>query len=60
MPNDQNVKVTAHQKNDDNKWYYAISVAGEAGSRVGPYDSEEEALEAGEQALADKEDDATA
>lgn len=54
MPDDLNAKVTAHQKNDDNRWYYSI---GQAGSRVGPYDTKDEALEAGKQALTAKEDD---
>jgi hypothetical protein len=48
MSDDQTAKVTAHQKNDDDKWYYSISGDDE---RVGPYDSEEEALAAGEEVL---------
>ena len=48
MSDDQTAKVTAHQKNDDDKWYYSISGDDE---RVGPYDSKEEALAAGEEVL---------
>ncbi|WP_186444908.1 hypothetical protein [Mesorhizobium sp. J18] len=44
--------MTAHQKNDDNKWYYRIQRNGDAGPTVGPFPSEQEAIQAGERALA--------
>lgn len=52
MSVERNATVTAHQKNDDNKWYYRIQEEGDAGPTVGPFPSEREAIEAGERALA--------
>lgn len=45
--------VTAVQKNDDGNWYYVITIDGVEGPKVGPYDTEEEALAEGEEKLAD-------
>lgn len=43
--------VKAMQKNDDGKWYYVIAADGVDGSKVGPYETEEEAIAAGEISL---------
>lgn len=53
MSSEPNAKVTATQKNDDGRWYYVITVDDEAGNKVGPYETEEEAIAAGEQKLAE-------
>ncbi|MHC1548301.1 hypothetical protein [Phyllobacterium sp. K27] len=45
--------VKAVQKNDEGNWYYVITMDGVEGSKVGPYDTEEEAIAAGQTSLAD-------
>ncbi len=52
MTTEPNTKVTATQKNDDGRWYYVITIDQEEGNKVGPYDTKEEAIAAGEQKLA--------
>jgi hypothetical protein len=44
--------IKAAQKNDDGKWYYVITVKGVDGPKVGPYESEEEAIADGQKKLA--------
>ena len=45
--------VKAVQKNDDGNWYYVITADGVDGPKVGPYDTEEEAIADGQEKLAD-------
>ncbi|EJN04373.1 hypothetical protein [Phyllobacterium sp. YR531] len=45
--------VKAIQKNDDGNWYYVITTDGVEGPKVGPYDTEEEAIADGEERLAE-------
>jgi hypothetical protein len=56
MSSEPNATVTASQKNDDGQWYYVITTGGEQGPKVGPYETEEEAIAAGEQKLAESDD----
>ncbi len=51
MAEETKASVKATQKNDDGRWYYIITIDGTEGPRVGPYDSEDEAVEAGRQKL---------
>ncbi len=51
MVEEPEASVRATQKNDDGRWYYVITMDGIEGSSVGPYDSEEEAVEAGRRKL---------
>ncbi len=53
MSTEPNATVTATQKNDDGQWYYVIMIDDEAGDKVGPFETEEEAIAAGEEELAD-------
>lgn len=53
MTTEPNTKVTATQKNDDGRWYYVITIGQEEGNKVGPYDTQEAAIAAGEQKLAE-------
>ncbi|MEK1888200.1 MAG: hypothetical protein AAAB35_11630 [Phyllobacterium sp.] len=48
MTGEPNAKITATQKNDDGRWYYVITINGEESAKVGPYETEEEALAAGQ------------
>lgn len=43
--------IKAVQKNDDGNWYYVITVNGVDGPKVGPYESEEEAIADGQEKL---------
>ncbi|WP_155810955.1 hypothetical protein [Phyllobacterium sp. UNC302MFCol5.2] len=52
MSSEPGEKVTVNQKNDDGLWYYAITAEGKQGPKVGPFDTEEAALAAGEDRLA--------
>ncbi|UXN64759.1 MULTISPECIES: hypothetical protein [Phyllobacterium] len=52
MSSETSTTVSASQKNDDGQWYYVITTGGEQGPKVGPYETEEEAIAAGEQQLA--------
>ncbi|MEP7454517.1 hypothetical protein [Phyllobacterium sp. SB3] len=45
--------VKAVQKNDDGNWYYVITTDGVEGPKVGPYNTEEEAIADGEERLAE-------
>jgi hypothetical protein len=45
--------VKAVQKNDDGNWYYIVTTDGVEGPKVGPYDTEEEAIAEGEESLAE-------
>ena len=45
--------VKAVQKNDDGNWYYVITTDGVEGPKVGPYESEEEAIADGREKLAE-------
>ncbi|MBA8880547.1 hypothetical protein [Phyllobacterium myrsinacearum] len=56
MSTEPNATVTATQKNDDGQWYYVITIDDEEGDRVGPFETEEEALAAGEEKLAESDD----
>lgn len=59
MTNQQICAIQTHQKSDG-KWYYVIVVDGETGVLMGPHDTEEEAIAAGEKDLDDlglKDDD---
>ena len=51
MAEETKASVKATQKNDDGRWYYVITTDGTEGPRVGPYNSEDEAVEAGRQKL---------
>ncbi|MGH7003268.1 MAG: hypothetical protein ACREIP_04910 [Alphaproteobacteria bacterium] len=44
--------VTAVQKNDDGNWYYTIAIDGVEGPKVGPYETQEEAIAEGEEKAA--------
>ncbi len=50
MTNEQRCFVQTDQKSDG-KWYYVIVIDGETGVLMGPHDTEDEALAAGQQEL---------
>ncbi|QND53801.1 hypothetical protein HB779_19315 [Phyllobacterium sp. 628] len=56
MSTEPNVTVTATQKNDDGQWFYVITIDDVAGDKVGPYETEEEAIAAGEEELAESDE----
>lgn len=51
MVEETKASVKATQKNDDGLWYYVITMDGTEAPRIGPYDSEDEAVAAGRQRL---------
>ncbi|EJN05565.1 hypothetical protein [Phyllobacterium sp. YR531] len=50
MSNDQRCCVQTDKKSDG-KWYYVVVVDGETGVLMGPHDTEDEALAAGQKEL---------
>ncbi|MCO4315821.1 hypothetical protein M8997_001385 [Phyllobacterium sp. 21LDTY02-6] len=53
MADEAETTIRAMQKNDDGKWYYTITIDDEEGPKVGPFETEEAALAAGEEDLAE-------
>jgi len=52
MSNEQTCSIQTHRKNDG-KWYYVVVIDGETGVLMGPHDTEEEAIAAGQKDLDD-------